>query len=468
MKTLLRKAFSGFLFSMLLLPIGSAHAESQVTPEEATAIGIDAYVFGYPLITMEMTRRIMTNTSQPQANHAPMGQFFNSQTYPDASFRDVTAPNADTLYSTAWIDLSKEPYILGIPNENDRYYLMPLLDAWTTVFQVPGKRTTGTLAQKYAITGPGWKGTLPAGVTEYKSPTNLVWILGRTYCTGTPEDYQAVHALQKEYSLVPLSAYGKAYTPPSGKVDPSVDMKTPVRDQVNDMDVGTYFELMAKLMKQNPPTAADAAILARLAKLGIVPGRDFNIAHLAPEVAKALQAVPKLAQAQIMGQMKNAGSDVNGWTFSTKTGTYGTDYLQRAFITAIGLGANRPQDAIYPTAKVDATGKALDGAKKYTMHFAKDQIPPVNGFWSLTMYDANYFFVANPLNRYTLSSRFDFKYNPDGSLDFYIQKDSPGKDKESNWLPAPAGNFNLMLRLYWPKDSVINGTWKPPAVQPAV
>ena len=158
-----------------------------------------------------------------------MGQFANARTYPDASFKDVTAPNADTLYSSAWLDLAKEPYILSLPDEGDRYFLIPMLDAWTTVFQVPGKRTTGDKAQKYAITGPNWKGELPKGVTEYKSPTNLVWIIGRTYCTGTPADYEAVHALQDKYSLVPLSAYGKPYTPPKGKVDPNIDMKTAVR-----------------------------------------------------------------------------------------------------------------------------------------------------------------------------------------------------------------------------------------------
>lgn len=450
---------------ILLLTQAIPTKAAELSKEEALSIATDAYIFGYPLLTMEMTRRVMTNTAAPANSHAPMGQFFNSRTYPDASFRDVTAPNADTLYSTAWLDLSKEPYILRIPDEKDRYYLLPMLDAWTTVFQVPGKRTTGTKAQTYAITGPGWKGTLPAGVTEYKSPTNLVWVLGRTYCTGTPEDYKAVHAIQDEYQLVPLSAFGKPYAPAPGKVDPSVDMKTPVRDQVNRLDILSYFKLMAALMKDNPPTAADAPMVASMAKLGIVPGQDFDGAKLSPEIKTAVQSAPQAAQAKIMGHFKSAGSDINGWTFSTKTGIYGTDYLQRAFITAVGLGANRPQDAIYPTSEVDVAGKPYDGANKYVIHFDKGQTPPANGFWSITMYDSAYFFVANPLNRYTVSSRFPFVYNPDGSLDLYFQKDSPGKEKEPNWLPAPAGKFILMMRLYWPKDSVIDGTWKMPGVK---
>src|SRR5262245_46303932 len=248
----LRSALVWLLAAVALATAGPTTRDQALSEEEAFKLGTEAYVYGYPLITMEMTRRVMTNAATPKDNHAPMGQFYNARTYPDASFRDVTAPNADTLYSLAWLDLSKEPYVLSLPDEGDRYYLMPMLDAWTDVFQVPGKRTTGDKAQKYAITGPNWTGVLPEGVKEYKWPTSMVWGLGRTYCTGTPEDYKAVHALQDKYSLVPLSAYGKDYTPPKGKVDPSIDMKTPVRDQVNALKAGDFFKLLAKLLKDNP------------------------------------------------------------------------------------------------------------------------------------------------------------------------------------------------------------------------
>jgi hypothetical protein len=216
-----------------------SRAAPAVSDAEGLGIAIDTYVYGYPLVTMEMTRKVMTNIAQADGHHAPMGQFANMRAYPTAQFRDVTAPNADTLYSSTWLDLSKEPYVLAIPEMKDRYYLMPMLDAWTNVFQVPGKRTTGTGPQKYAITGPDWTGKVPAGVTEYKSPTNLVWIIGRVYSTGTPEDYAAVHKIQDDLSLVPLSAYGKPYAPPAGKVDPAVDIKTPVRDQVDHMDAAS-------------------------------------------------------------------------------------------------------------------------------------------------------------------------------------------------------------------------------------
>ncbi|HVP10646.1 MAG TPA: DUF1254 domain-containing protein [Phycisphaerae bacterium] len=434
-----------------------------LTADEAAAIAAEAYIYGYPLVTMEMTRRVMTNTAKVEGTHAPMFNLCSLREYPTAAFKEVTAPNADTLYTAAWLDLGKEPWFLHIPDMGDRYYLFPMLSGWTDVFQVPGKRT-GIKGGDFAITGPGWKGTLPSGVQEYKSPTNMVWILGRIYCTGTPDDYKAVHELQDKLALTPLSSFGKPFTPPAGQVDPGIDMKTPVRDQVNKMDVGAYFNLLATLMKDNPPAEADAPMVARMAKIGLVPGKPFDLAKLDPAVAKAVQGVPKSAVEKIVAEFK-AMRPVNGWKYATSAGVYGTHYLDRATITFFGLGANRTEDAIYPTSEADAEGKPYEGSNKYVVHFAKGQMPPVKGFWSLTMYDAQFYFVENPLNRYTLSQRNKLVTNPDGSVDLYIQKDSPGPDKEANWLPAPAGKFVLMFRFYWPESAIADGTWKPPAVQ---
>ena len=430
-------------------------------------LATDAYIFGYPLVTMEMTRRVISNVAQPEGTRAPMGQIIKMRQYPDATFRDVTAPNADTLYTTTFFDVGQEPWVLSLPDMKDRYALFPMLDGWTNVFQVPGKRTTGTGAQTYAITGPGWSGTLPAGVKQYKSPTSLVWLLGRIYCTGTPEDYAAVHALQDQCKLVPLSAWGKNYTPPPGKVDPSIDMKTAVREQVNRMDAVEYFTLLAQLMKANPPSAADTEEVARYASIGLVPGQDFDASKLKADFAKR---VPGIAFDRIMLQFKVGKSihNINGWMYNSVTGIYGTDYLNRAFITAIGLGANRIQDAVYPTSLKDEHGNDYNGANKYVMHFPKGQLPPTEGFWSITMYDANYFFIANPLNRYSISARQNLKTNADGSIDLYIQNQSPGAEMESNWLPAPSGKFILMLRMYWPDEtppSIIDGSWKPLAAK---
>jgi hypothetical protein len=467
-----RRVATASMLSLLTLPYlgSSARADwGELNLGEGVEdfwLATDAYIYGYPLVTMEMTRRVITNVARPEGTKAPMGQIIKLREYPNASFRDVTAPNADTLYTTAFFDLAKEPWVLSLPDMKDRYALFPMLDGWTTVFEVPGKRTTGTAAQTYAITGPGWKGKLPEGVHEYKSPTSLVWLLGRIYCTGTPEDYAAVHALQDECKLVPLSAYGKEYTPPEGKVDPSIDMKTAVRDQVNRMDAVEYFTLLAQLMKTNPPAAADAPAVERFARIGLVPGKDFDASKLDADFVKR---VPEVGFDRIMAQFKlnDEVKNINGWGFTTKTGIYGTDYLMRALVTAIGLGANRPQDAVYPTSLKDADDRAYDGADKYVMRFPKGELPPVQGFWSLTMYNEKYFFVENPINRYSISARQDLKPNADGSTDLYIQRDSPGPDKESNWLPAPEGKFILMLRMYWPDEkspSIINGSWKIPAV----
>ncbi len=455
----------------IAVPLPSASAAEPVF--EALPDAIEAYVYGYPLVTMEMTRRVMTNVEKPSGTHAPVGQFIKMREYPSAAFRDVTAPNADTLYTTAWLDVGKEPWVLSLPDAHDRYYLFPMLDGWTNVFEVPGKRTTGTGAQKYAITGPGWNGELPPGIVQYKSPTSIVWLLGRIYCTGTPEDYAAVHKLQDEISLVPLGSYGKQYTAPAGKVDPGIDMKTAVREQVNSLSADEYFNLLAKLLKDNPPAEADKPMLAKMAKIGIVPGQPFDGSKLGRVAKEALATVPKIANEKIMLWMKEGvvAGDMkleHGWSFTTKTGNYGTNYIQRALITAIGLGANRPQDAVYPTSKGPSVLESYDGKKKYRMHFPKGQLPPVNGFWSLTMYDEDYFFVKNPLNRQSISARQNLQENADGSVDLYIQHESPGANKESNWLPAPKDKFVLMMRLYWPKEtspSIVDGTWRLPAVQ---
>ena len=447
-----------------------APIKGKITAREALEVATDAYVFGYPLVTMDMTRRVMTNVRQPQGMRAPMGQFARIRTYPTASNHDITAPNTDTLYTLVWLDVGKEPWVLSIPDAHNRYCLFPMLDGWTTVFQAPGKRTTGTGPQKYAITGPGWKGKLPPGVKEYTSPTSIVWVLGRIYCTGTTEDYAVVRALQDECSAVPLSSYGKTYTPPPGQVDPSVDMETPVRTQVNNLDAATYFNRLALLMKDNPPTSADGPILKKMARLGIVPGLPFNINQLDPAVIQVLETVPKLAVAKTLAWFKDGAkagdtTSQHGWVSTPKTGIYGTDYLQRALVAAIGLGANRPQDTSYAISTTDAAGRPYSGNFRYVMHFIPGQAVGPDGFWSLTMYDADNFFVENPLVRYSLSARDQLKFNPDGSVDLYLQRHPPGANLESNWLPAPEGKFKLLLRFYWPKQSLLDGSWKIPPVK---
>jgi len=447
-----------------------AATKLSLTGRQAMDIATEAYIFGYPLVKMDLTRRMMTNVRFPEDMNAPMGQFARIRTYPSASNHEVTTPSADSLYTGAWLDVAKEPWVVSIPDTRDRYCLFPMLDGWSNVFQSPGKRTTGTGPQKYAITGPGWKGKLPSGLKEFKSPTSMVWVIGRVSCTGTSEDYAAAHAIQDQCSAVPLSAYGKPYSPQPGSVDPSTDMKTLVGDQISRMDAATYFNRLALLMKDNPPTKADAPILKRMARLGIVPGQPFDINKLNEAGVQALQAAPDAAFTKMKAWFKDgakAGDSIsqNGWVLTLKTGLYGTDYLQRALIAAIGMGASLPQDTFYAISIADGAGEPYSGNFRYVMHFPPGQAPSVNAFWSLTMYDADYFFVENALGRYALGSRNALKLNPDGSLDLYIQRHPPSAALESNWLPAAEEKFILMLRFYWPKETMLNGSWKIPPVK---
>jgi hypothetical protein len=444
------------------------NADAAAREQQALEAGVEAVVYGLPLVIMDITRAKTTNVARPGDFSAPVNQFVHVRAFPDASFKDVVRANVDTLYSSAWLDLSKEPVVLSVPDTKGRYYLMPMLDAWTNIFASPGKRTTGTAAGHFAITGPGWSGTLPAGVTELKSPTNMVWIIGRTQTDG-PQDYAAVHAIQDGYSLVPLSAFGQPYTPPEGAVDPAIDMKAAPVDQLKAMSSSAFFDRMASLLKSNPPPAAEAPVLEKLKAIGIVPGEPFDPAKLDPAVAKGLESSLRVALEKLEAASKEAGAPVNGWRVpSMVLGKFGTDYGTRAVVALIGLGANLPEDAVYPSVFVDAGGQPLDGANRYVIRFDKDATPPVQAFWSITLYDANSFFVANSINRFAVSSWMPLKKNADGSLEIYVQADSPGADKEANWLPAPSsGPFNLTLRMYWPNGtapSIIDGSWKPPAV----
>jgi hypothetical protein len=445
-----------------------AQGPAELTPEEARAIGVEAVVFGCPLVVMDTTMRVSTNVRGPQPDaHAPVNQFGNMSRYPSASDHTVVRMNFDTLYSWAWLDLSREPIVLSVPDTHGRYYMMPMLDAWTNVFASPGTRTTGNQAGHFAVTGPGWEGTLPAGVNEIKSPTSIAWIIGRTQTNG-PDDYAAVNALQAQYELRPLSAFGKPYTPPPGVVDPAIDMQVGPGEQVAKMDATTFLDRLARLMAANPPAAADAPALARFAKIGVVPGQGFDPSQLDPAAAKALESSVQLAVEKLQAAGKTWGQPVNGWSLPPMSvGNFGNDYGFRAVVTLIGLGANLPADAIYPFAFVDGDGKPLNGANRYTVHFDKGRTPPANAFWSLTLYDAQGFPVENPLDRHTISSWMSLKSNDDGSLDVYVQKDPPRKDHGSNWLPAPAGDFNLTMRVYDPKPEMLDGSWQPPPVKRA-
>jgi hypothetical protein len=466
MKRTIPIAMLGFVAMLGLCLSGApARAQSAITEQEAHAIAVDAYIYLYPLVTMDVTRRITTNVEPGKIEgFGPANLFNNFQAFPAADFKAVVRPNFDTLYSSGWLDMRAEPMIVSAPDTNGRYYLLPMLDMWTDVFASPGWRTTGTQAGNFLITPPGWSGAVPEGMTRINAPTPYVWIIGRTKTDG-PADYEAVHKVQAGYKITPLSEWGKPAKPVEAKIDPSVDMKTPPKTQVDTMPAGKFFAYAAELLKVNPPHITDQPIIAQMKRIGIEPGKSFDLDKADPAVRNGLARAAEEAQQLMAWKVPTLARVVNGWSMNTDTmGVYGNYYVKRAIVSQMGLGANLPEDAIYPINLADDSGKPLDGANKYALHFDKGVTPPVNAFWSITLYDADGYQVANSLNRFAVSSWMPFKYNADGSLDLYFQNESPGAGKEANWLPAPKASFNLTMRLYAPKMDALTGKWNPPPV----
>ena len=459
------------LILIAVLPLFFTNCGKQSKTETSTAvlpdstvikIAAEAYQFGVPLVLMDITRRKMTDGNNKEAS--AQNAFAHKSSFPDANFRDVVRPNADTYYSTASLDLTKEPIILSVPNTHGRYYMMPMLDAYTNVFASPGTRTTGNGAHDFLITGPGWNGDVPANLEQIKAPTNMVWIIGRTQVNNKADGDKVVVPLQKQYKLTSLSAWGKPYAPPAPTPDATLSKEGP-NEILAAMPVEDFFNYVNKLMVDNPPADADKPVLEKFTTIGVSPGGSFDIHKFDSATREALRKIPAELFSQAK-QFSNVGQLVNGWNPMRATqGTYGTDYQTRAMIAIAGLGANLREDAVYPNTSQDDVGNKLTGDNKYMIHFEKGNTPPANAFWSITLYDNSGYMVANALNRNAIGDRSGLKKNADGSTDIYIQKDSPGKEKESNWLPAPEGEFNLLLRVYWPKEEMLNGNWTVPGVK---
>jgi hypothetical protein len=460
----IRKSIYFLLAATMIAGATTTPARAHDQKSDPFADGIDAYIYGYPLVLMDVTRRFMTNVPAATAGRAPMNQLAHRKAFPTPESKGVVSPNADTLYSVAWLDLTREPMVLHVPDTKGRYYVIQLLDAWTNVFAAPGKRTTGTGEANFAIIGPDWKGEVPTGVKPIRAPTRTVWLLGRTQTNG-PADFAAVHAMQQQYSLTPLSAWGTPYLPPAAvPMDPHGDTKTPPVKQVLQMDANTFFKTLATVMALNAPTGADAPMVAKLERLGIALGKDFDMEKLGPATAKALRRAVETARRRLAAAPAIGGEIENGWSVDRNLGRYGTEYLRRALVASAALGANLPEDALYPYTETDGDGRKLNGAHRYVLHFDKGETPPTNAFWSLTMYNSDHYFVENPIRRYAIGDRDALVYNQDGSLDLLLQQEAPS-GREANWLPAPAGPFDLILRIYWPRPEVMRGVWKPPAVR---
>lgn len=441
-----------FALTLPVVPIVNAQVP---TSNAVRKIAERAYIYAYPLVVMEATGAAM-----------PLNRLMHVAQFPGADFRLIVRPNADTLYSTAWLDVSKEPLLLRIPDSGGRFYLLQFMDAWTETFADPGKRTTGTSEAWYAIARPGWSGRLPDYVVRLDAPTNHVWLLGRTQTNGV-SDYDNVHIFQHGMRLVPLSEYpGKVATQASPP--PNMQHATGVSplDRVKAMQPAEFFATFAREMKTDPPHVADGPMVRDLANIGLVPGQEFDPSKLKPDQLQALNEGARAAAVRIEQFVASAGVSTPGWrSFQGVLGRYGTDYVARAVTARIAIGANPREDAVYMSSSADGSGQALNGSTRYRMHFDASNLPPVQAFWSVTAYDEDGYFIANPINRYAIGDRDKLKFNPDGSLDLYIQNQDPGQDRQSNWLPSGAGPFNLTIRLYWPRQAILNGSWHPPALE---
>jgi hypothetical protein len=339
-------------------------------------LGMESYVFGYPLVMMDVTRDVLTAAPAPNADGtaAPINQLAKMPTYVSPDFKNVVRISLNSLWTTGWLDLENEPIVLSVPDTKDRYYVFSIMNMWTDVFGSAGKRTTGTSPGNFLIAGPNWKRTPPAGIKEtFRSSTRYAWALGQTQANG-PDDFAAVNAIQAGYTLTPLSAWGKPYTSPTNvPVNDKVDVKITPPDQVAQMDAGTFFNRLAMAMKDNPPYAEDTRALARLKRLGVETGKPFDIAKVDRGIAAGLHKAVKEVQIKMAEEVTKL-KNVNGWINMLDMGRYGTDYETRAGVAYMGLGADMREDTVYPTAYLDRDGQPLDSANRYVMRFEKDQL----------------------------------------------------------------------------------------------
>ena len=444
-------------------PIGRQDYEVQGEDPIKTK-ALQAYIYGFPLVLGDITRR---NGYQALAQY---NKFLNQKLLSTPEVDLVVRPNVDTLYSISWLDLSDGPLILSVPDTNGRYYLMEMLDAWSNVFASIGSRTTGTQAGEFLIVGPNCDVKhVPKNMIKISAPTNTVWIIGRTQTNG-PEDYPIVYALQAQYTLTPLNKYAYANVTKLLNEGIIVSKDSP-KTQIETMDAPTFFTIMMKEMCKNPPypQIQTPEITKTLLDLGLIPSENFNFYCLKPYVQEALiYAVQNGISIIQAATIKIFEKDVyNNWIMPLKDiGTYGTLYTIRAVIALNFYGANLPQDSVYGYAFLDIDSNPLIGINNYVVHFDADKLPPVNAFWSITLYGADGYLVANPINRYAISPHLGkLTYNADGSLDIFIQNTAPTDESfVSNWLPTPIGSFNLVLRLYWPQSPILNGQWVPPGI----
>ena len=474
-KEIKRWARAVLLLSLMLGLTATASAQQDtgsLTPDEAKAkqayaLGVQAYMWGYPMVVMQKSRDAMTKggdapVTPEQFNKsgllfAPVNQVANAWGMLGPKFSAVQSANSDTQYSVTWFDSSEEPYVLHLPDAHGRYYTYQFIDAWTNNFHYASTRTMGSQEQSYALVAPGWKGKLPEQVTRVDCPTPTGFIIGRWFVEDE-QDVAAVNAIQKQVTMTPLSSYGRPYAPPKVPV-------VPPKKYTGDL---AFFEQLGDTLVINGAPAADAGLLGLLTNIGLTVDHGFDSSALSDGERKALGQAVKDGDAMLAAKSASMGKEVNGWQLSPVLDVYfGNSYLFRAAIGYQAMFVNTPIEAYYPSVFKDTDGKVLDGSTgKYTITFPKGKTPPVGAFWSVTMYDAKKrLMVENPINRYKLGSADKLQAAADGSVTLYFQADSPGKDKESNWLPAPKEPFYMLMRMYLPKIEVLNGQYEIPGVE---
>ncbi len=441
-----------------------SHVPARTLDEnELSRIAAEAYLYFYPLVLMETTRRVATNSPYSTTSpRGPMGTLVHSRAYPSAQFKTVVRPNFDTLYSSAWLDVSAEPYVVSLPRVDERFFMFPLYDMWTEIFASPGTRTSGNDALCFAICARDWRGELPEGVSRIDAPTPVVWIIGRLETRGE-HDYAAVHELQDQMLITPLSRWPH-FEPSHFVRDESIDMKTPPMFQVERLDAREFFLLASSLATIHPPHTTDWSMLARLARTGLTVGAPFDLDECDEVTRSAYQGAPAAAREIMRRRFSTIAPLVNGWSCVPDMGVWGNSYLKRAMIAKTGLGANPQEESIYPNLQRDRAGNPLHGASRYLVHFEPDQLPPVDGFWSVTVYDEHGYQVANELDRFALGDRDELDYGPDGSLTILLSHQPSLEYSAHNWLPVPEAPFALTMRLYLPRDAALYGSWHPPAV----
>ncbi len=439
---------------------------------EAQEIAVEAYTYAYPMILMDVTRRVTCNVEAPDRERgagAPVNQLTHVRQLPDATSQHLPRPNPDTLHSSLWFDVSDEPLVVSVPDASGRFHSLSLLDYWSDVFASPSTRTTGKSGQIFGIVGPGWQGQLPAGIRQYRSPTALGWLLAETAVDGAG-DIANVARFQAGFSVTPASAWGQLYTPARGGIDASVPTGEPTRI-VARLRASQYFSRFCELTRHNPPHPHDYPLLDRMSRIGLVPGQKLELAALAPNVRRALEKAPMLAIPAFKEAYEQMGQQLNHWrSWSKPRGVYGTDYTLRAGVALAALGAPANEELSSYHAAHDASGDPLDSSLAYALTFSKYALPPAKAFWSLSLYDDRQLLADNPFGRHAVGDRHDLAPNGDDSVTIHIQRSSPGtsrgKRDEQNWLPSPrSGGFSLGLRLYWPGLDALTGHWAPPPIR---